>query len=148
MVNRLGTNPHRRTLLSGFIRYREHLRSIGLASSTIQWVGGSFVETKPEPSDIDVLTLFFPTQPAPKDRTPWLQAFGGPSMKQPFFCDAYGVQVNPGPPVLQVLAYWLGLLSHRRITEEWKGMLMIPLDAVAAKDLEASKIIREQGVSP
>lgn len=146
MADRLGSSPTRRKLLLSFIRYREHLRSIGIAGPTIQWVGGSFVETKPEPGDVDVVTLLFPGSPLPKDRTVWAQAFSGSRLKPEFGCDAYAVQVNPHSRAVQALAYWLGLLSHRRSSEEWKGILSVPLDAGLAKDAEAAKIINEVGV--
>ena len=37
--------------------------------------------------------------------------------------------------------YWFGLFSHRRATQQWKGMLELPLGSLA-EDHEAANLLR------
>ena len=50
------TNSRRKWLLAEYKRYYKDFRTV-LGEDFHQWLGGSFVSRKPEPSDIDVVNL-------------------------------------------------------------------------------------------
>lgn len=137
----LGTNSERRQLLHGLLRYRIELRNVGVDRAE-QWIDGSFVEDKPQPNDIDVLTLMY--EPPPEsmgldeliDRERCLERFR---------CDAFAMEVAPRRSSVEQLTYWLGLFSHRRAPAEWKGLLVVPLEARSGKDQEAELWLSQQG---
>jgi len=142
---RFGTTPHRRKLLAGLIAYRSQIVQLGISAQSIQWVDGSFVEDK-DPNDIDVLTIVHP--PVPPPSTGLQLAFAGPAMKAQFHCDAYGIPLSATQHFVEQVTYWYGLFGHRRGTDEWKGLVALPLDPVAGRDTEALRLIMSMGVAP
>jgi len=52
---RFADSPPRQRIFGGFMRLRREAESFGLAG--MQWVDGSFVTAKAEPSDLDVVTF-------------------------------------------------------------------------------------------
>ncbi|MDP1914711.1 MAG: hypothetical protein Q8L14_00610 [Myxococcales bacterium] len=145
VVTRLGTTPHRRKLLTGLIAYRAHLVQLGFSAQSIQWIDGSFVEEK-DPNDIDLVTIV--EGPFPQKSAATQGVFRGPALKAQFFCDAYGLAMSATPLFVEQLSYWLGLFSHRRDTEEWKGLVALPLDPIAGRDADAARMIAGMGVGP
>jgi hypothetical protein len=142
LTQRFGTTPHRRKLLTGLIAYRATLVRLGFSTRSVQWVDGSFVEEK-DPNDIDVVTIVEGQAPLAAKGM-----FSGPALKAQFFCDAYGMSLSPSQQFVESVTYWYGLFGHRRGTEEWKGLVSVPLDSVAGRDAEAKRMLAALGVAP
>jgi hypothetical protein len=136
VVDRFGTSKARRKILDGLLRYRADLRAAGLHGlGCEQWLCGSFVEQlSREPNDVDVLTLLYyavPPTPQLRDLFDWQKT------KPMYLCDAYPHPVLPIPPSVKMLTYWTGLFGHRR-SNEWKGTVVVSLDAARGKDADAA----------
>jgi hypothetical protein len=123
---------------------REGLRQIGVADA-FQWIDGSFsedIETteQRDPDDIDVVTYgLLPANLG--DIQTALNAhphiFNPKITKQQFSCDAYFVDMSLSARAVHFhTCYWLGLFSHKRVSNLWKGMLLVSLniDDIAAKN--------------
>jgi hypothetical protein len=135
VVSTLGTSPKRKEILSKWIAHRMALRAIGFQRG-FQWLDGSFVETK-EPSDLDVVTfLHRPASAAnPAALTALINAnthiFDRAQAKSNYMLDAFFVDLNGSPEtIVSVSRYYLGLFSHRRLDDLWKGMLQVRLEHV------------------
>jgi len=139
VVMRFATSAERRTVLRGFLGYRQALHQLGLHSG-FQWLDGSFMEDvetleKRPPRDMDVVT--FVNVPEDFNLTvDDLSIFQNDSAKARFQVDAYLVEMNllPIEQVVGRSAYWYSLWSHRR-NQAWKGFLQIDLNP--AEDAEA-----------
>ena len=136
LVQRYATSATRRRQLQGLLQMRNELRRIGI-SDAFQWIDGCFSEDieateQRDPGDIDVVT--FGELPANLGDTraaltahPHL--FDPSLAKQQFCCDAYFVNMSlPSTAIHFYTCYWLGLFSHKKASNLWKGMLLIPLD--------------------
>lgn len=147
VVERFGTSTVRLSQLAGLIRMRAELRRIGVRDA-FQWIDGSFSEDiesteQRDPGDIDVVT--FGRLPPDLDNTlaavhahPGL--FDSQEAKRQFSCDAYFVDMRLSAEAVHFhTCYWLSLFSHKRVTNLWKGMLLIPL---GEDDLEAENALR------
>jgi hypothetical protein len=142
-VLRLGQTVERRTVLEGYLRYRQALHAAGLTRG-FQWLDGSFLENiemieSRAPHDIDVVTFFH--LPAGKSQRDLMSQFPDlfPTdqsvLKSTYHVDGYVVDLGTAPERLtQRSAYWYSLWSHRR-NQLWKGFVQIDLapseDAVA-----------------
>lgn len=143
IVQRYATSVARRRQLQGLLQMRNELRRIGI-NDAFQWIDGSFSEDieateQRDPGDIDVVT-FGQLPPGLVDARAALNAhpnlFNPEIAKQQFCCDAYFVDMAlPTVAVHFHTCYWLGLFSHKKVSNLWKGMLLIPLgiDDVAAR---------------
>jgi hypothetical protein len=129
VFNVLGGTAHRRALLQGFLDYRSAVRAAGVTQA-LQWIAGSFVEDRPgaEPNDIDVVTISH-LDPA------LVAAIKNADLDDPdvtratFNCDAYWIDLEwSRVAVVRATSYWLGLLSHRRVTFAWKGIAEVLLN--------------------
>lgn len=133
VVTTLGGSDQRKTILRGWLRHRAALRAIGF-NRGFQWLDGSFVEKK-EPRDLDVVTFFYrprgvndPTALARLLRD-HIDLFGRAQVKAGFALDFFPVDLDGSPETLVNLSrYWLGLFSHRRGDDLWKGMLQVRLE--------------------
>jgi hypothetical protein len=145
LVLRFNTSPKRRTILTGFLKFREALHGLGVKSG-FQWLDGSFLENietteaRP-PCDIDVVTFFYlPSGVTQMELFQRNEALFRPSQtKQNFNVDAYFVSLdtaNPEPLVAQA-TYWYSMWSHRR-SGEWKGYLQIDLGSAEDSTAEAN----------
>ncbi|WP_419720766.1 DUF6932 family protein [Phenylobacterium aquaticum] len=136
VVTTLGSTGERRAILTGWLNHRAALRAIGFDRG-FQWLDGSFVEQK-DPQDLDVVTFLYrppgivdPNQLAMLMRAN-LNLFGRGQVKAAYNLDFFAVDLNGSPEALvNVTRYWLGLFSHRRVDELWKGMLQVRLEDVA-----------------
>lgn len=142
-VTRFGTTDTRRTIISGFLRFRAELAKAGLVSG-FQWINGSFLEHVEQiegrsPRDIDVVTFFHLPKDATQDdllqRAPWLTDHRDTEKR--YSVDAYYVQLDADTPEYLIghAAYWNSLWSHRK-DGKWKGYLQI--DLTSAHDSEAT----------
>lgn len=149
----LGTSLERKRILLGFLKFREALRGYELPlDGSFMWLDGSFCEepTAREPQDLDVVVFFVvPTEEALANRQMTSAAFEerANAMQAELFkrsdpkdapdgvwatyrCDVAPVWLDREAPQgsVQDVVYWYGLLSHRRGTQEWKGMLRVRMD--------------------
>jgi hypothetical protein len=139
----LGSTPERNNLLIGLIKYRELLRSFGYTQG-VQFVDGSFVENVEtrearDPGDIDVFS-FLIRPPQYQGNDPLWQATGFPQWvgevvnfalnKQRYNVDTYAIAVDQGGPLqlIDATIYWYSLFSHKKVTQDWKGFLRVPLN--------------------
>ncbi len=110
-----------------------------------QFIDGSFVENVElregrDPGDIDVLSLVVRPRQYQQDPILW-QSVGHPQwlgeiVNQPlnklrYRLDTYAIAVDQGGPLSLVNAtiYWYSLFSHKKVTQEWKGFVRVPLNA-------------------
>ncbi len=139
IVGRFATNKPRVDILTGFLKHRQALLALGV--SGLQWVNGSFVENieateNRSPNDIDTVTFVWRPPALVNDDPGWVamiqanaDVFFPNQAKVAYRTDPYFVDVQIGPAALiQQTAYWYGLVSHKRVSSLWKGMLAIPLD--------------------
>jgi hypothetical protein len=132
----LGSSDQRKTILRGWLRHRAALRRAGF-NRGFQWLGGSFVENK-EPKDLDVVAFLY--RPAGiqnrEEMANLLRAnlnlFGRNQVKATFTLDFFAADLDGSTEMLVNLTrYWLGLFSHRRGDDLWKGMLQVRLEDAA-----------------
>lgn len=143
LVTVLGTTPWRENLLFGLLEYRRLLGHHGYTNG-LQFIDGSFVENvevreNRDPGDIDVFSLLVRPAAYQKDQNLWANA-GYPAWigelmdrgknKARFLLDTYGMAVDQHGPLTLIneTIYWYSLFSHRRVTQEWKGFVRVPLN--------------------
>lgn len=139
LVRRFATSQARCQLLLELFNWRGLLVGIGLEG--VQWLDGSFCEDietleRRDPRDVDVVTIFQRPAHLRTDAAWGAQiaaspaAFDHAQLKANNHLDTYWVDVQFGPALLvEQVSYWCGLWSHRRVTQEWKGMVALPLRA-------------------
>jgi hypothetical protein len=142
-IARFATTSPRMKILDGYLRLRKLLHEHGFCSG-FQWVNGSFVENAEAvrgrpPMDIDVVS--FLAEPALTTNLTVEDALDADMVKNSFFVDHYMVELNlPSRLLVREAAYWFGVWSHRRTTNQWKGFLQIDLEA--DEDEEASRLLQ------
>lgn len=149
LVAQLGTSDERKRILLGFLRFRAALRACGLPlAGGFMWLDGSFCEelTDREPGDIDLITfLEQPSDEVLREMTEpvfWVRVHQAQALfrkSEPkdhpnsvwsrYRCDAFLVWLQREAPaaLMRDVVYWYGLFSHRRGTNEWKGMVRVEL---------------------
>jgi hypothetical protein len=142
VVSTLGATAKRQTILNHWLGHRAALRALGFQRG-FQWLDGSFVEDK-DPNDLDVVTfLFRPPAALQHDKLAALMAANGqvfyrPQAKARYMLDAFFVDLDGSPErIVDFSRYLLGLFSHRRAGDLWKGMLQVRFEN-AADDLAAA----------
>lgn len=133
VVDRFGTTLRRCNILADWLQHRAELRAVGIVSG-FQWLDGSFVEDK-EPNDLDLVT--FLSRPvgyeADEPWGAWVGVNQNLLLRSPirarFKLDFFVVDMGGHPEtIVDTARYWLGLFSHKRSTNQWKGMLKVRLD--------------------
>lgn len=131
----LGSSNERRDILRGWLRHRADLRTVGFERG-FQWLDGSFVEAK-DPRDLDVVSFLYRPQGIQDPRQLLLvmranaNLFVRNLVKAGYSLDAFPVDLDGSPEALVSSArYFLGLFSHRRGDDLWKGMLQVRLEDV------------------
>lgn len=135
IVSTLASTNERRDILRGWLRYRADLRAIGFERG-FQWLDGSFVEDK-EPRDLDVVSFLY-RPPGISDPTQLLMVMRANAklfvrnlVKAEYKLDAFPIDLDGSPEALVSSArYFLGLFSHRRGDDVWKGMLQVRFEDV------------------
>lgn len=135
VVSTLATTNGRQDILRGWLRYRADLRAIGFERG-FQWLDGSFVEDK-EPRDLDVVSFLYrpmgitdPTQLLMVMRAN-AKLFVRNLVKAEYNLDAFPIDLDGSPEALVSSArYFLGLFSHRRGDDVWKGMLQVRFEDI------------------
>ena len=145
VVSTLGWTENRRTILRGWLRHRAKLPSLGFDRG-FQWCNGSFVEDK-EPQDLDVVCfLYRPHDIRTGDQLSAMirenkQVFDRTMVKAQFKLDIFLIDLNGTPEsIVSVTRYFMGLFSHRRGDEVWKGMLQIRLEDAEGDDAALAKL--------
>jgi hypothetical protein len=136
IVQRYGTTAVRREHLNGLLGMRAALRGVGVRDA-FQWVNGSFSEDieateQRDPGDIDVVTFGrLPTGLSGLSAfNAYPEIFNPVRSKDTYSCDAYFVDLAlPAEAIHLHTCYWLGLFSHKRVSNLWKGMLKVALGA-------------------
>ena len=156
-VQMFGYTPERIKIIQGLLDYRAELLSLGLTG--FQWLSGSFVEkvelirNRP-PGDVDVISIINrPEQFASfvawsefidEGSRPGELLFDARAMKKEFCCDAYTIDMNePGDAIVESTRFWIGLFTHQKLSDAWKGIVAVELDAqqdVAARSMLASLV--------
>lgn len=134
VVERFGTSLRRCRILRDWLQHRQELREIGIVSG-FQWLDGSFVEDR-EPNDLDLVTFVFRPEGL-EDHSTWgnwitphLALFDREQIRSRLKLDFFVVDMGGHPEaIVDTSRYWLGLFSHKRTTNQWKGMLKVRLDA-------------------
>lgn len=136
VVTTLASSPERRQILRGWLNHRADLRAIGFERG-FQWLDGSFVENK-QPRDLDVVSFLYRPQGIrdPQQLLMLMRANGHlfvrNLVKDQYGLDAFPVDLDGSAEALVSSArYFLGLFSHRRGDDLWKGMLQVRLEDVA-----------------
>ena len=150
LCNRFATSPKRKSILEGFLNFRQELFNLNLTG--FQWIDGSFLEDIEaqegrDPGDIDVVSFTDSTMDLPALKTHI--ASSNPHLlqrahvKATYFVDHFLMPLGSLPvEIVDQTRYWYGLFSHRR-DRLWKGMLVIKLvdsaDDNAARTILGSK---------
>ena len=133
VVQRFGVTAHRIRLLNGLLDYRAALYRAGVRQG-FQWIDGSFAENVEHrrlnphaPNDIDVVTFFYPPKPVTDELE---DLFDIDLTKQNFHIDAYPVVLGVAltQNVVETIAYWHSVWSHRRPDKMGKGFVQIDLE--------------------
>ncbi|MED5549797.1 MAG: hypothetical protein VX529_10615 [Pseudomonadota bacterium] len=154
IVSAFATTDRRKSLLRGFISYRQLLRHHGFDRG-VQFVDGSFVENVEvirgrEPSDIDVFSLVHAPRNFLADPSSWVvqglpiwneEVQNAKKNKKRFNIDSYALLYEEvaGHPLglINHIIYWYSLFSHQRDTFSWKGFVGVDMDLVASKEDQA-----------
>ena len=138
----LGITDERKQLLRNLITYRQLLHSDGYLQG-FQFINGSFVEDvetmqSRAPRDIDIVSFLAVPDKYVTGRVPWnpnglafwkAQVAGRIENKRRFSLDTYAY-LSP-TVTYRDITYWHGLFSQQRDTFDWKGYIVVFLDAAA-----------------
>lgn len=146
LATKLCATQERSDLFRKFTKFRTKLRAVGF-SQGVQLIDGSFctniegLESR-APRDIDLVSILVPPSGIHSHAAAvaWQAAnpdiFNRATCKATYGCDNYFVDGRL--PVLtqhRQLAYWIGLFCHQRVSNLWKGVLMVDLQDDDAKAL-------------
>ncbi|MER3352774.1 MAG: hypothetical protein RLQ73_02290, partial [Hoeflea sp. D1-CHI-28] len=145
VVATLGSTQNRQDILRRWLSHRSLLRAAGIEQG-FQWLDGSFLEQK-EPNDLDTVSFVYRPEYAIQleDWTTFIaenrRLFDRGQVKQNFRLDALFIDLHGHPEtIVEMTRYFMGLFSHRRGDDLWKGMLKVRLEN-AADDTEALAIL-------
>ena len=134
-----GGTPRRQALLRGWLAHRAAMRATGFGYG-FQWLDGSFVEAK-QPQDLDVVTFLY--RPPGVSTAAALSAvlhanpdlFQSPRVRKKYGLDLFPIDLDGSPEgIVASSRYFLGLFSHRRGDNIWKGMIEVRLDDAGEDD--------------
>ncbi len=147
LCDRFATSPKRKSILNGFLNFRQELFNLGL--SGFQWLDGSFLEDieseeSRDPNDIDVVSFTESSMDLSALRTHIAntspELLNRDHVKATYSVDHFLMPLGSKPAlIVDNTRYWYGLFSHRR-DRLWKGMLVVKL-ADKADDLAARTIL-------
>lgn len=122
-VTELAPSANRPVIFQWWRLHRQALDE--LVSVTAQWLGGSFISAKPEPSDVDLCTVFdgpaFDSQPDHR-RAMALALLNGHYTRDFWKCDSFRIATYPpGQPghaeMVAAMDYWHAWWSKTRPDE-------------------------------
>ena len=135
VIERFGSSPVRRELLSGLLDFRAEVHRAGLTEGFL-WIDGSFVEDVERtrgrtPGDIDVVTFFYIPEGYTRESLArdFPNIFAAAAAKAAFSVDSYFVGLNQtdAERIVNRAAYWYSLWGHTR-GRLWKGFVEVDLD--------------------
>ena len=128
-----GGTAGRRTILRGWLGHRAAMRAAGFDRG-FQWLDGSFVEDK-EPRDLDLVTFLYRPRKVhdPVALTAVISAnpdlFLRPRVRQRYSLDSFPIDLDGSPEgIVATSCYFLGLFSHRRADNRWKGTIQVRIE--------------------
>lgn len=153
VVDTFATSADRKTILQGFLDYRQALYAAGIVHG-FQWLDGSFLEDTENhfgrsPNDIDVVTYFqLPageTQQSLWAKIPYL--FDHSGVKTTYKVDCYYEILGVAMEERHILkfSYWYSMWSHNR-NQTWKGFVRVNLDP--SEDANARQVLQSKQVGP
>lgn len=153
VVATLGLSDTRKQILRGWLHHRAALRAVGFERG-FQWLDGSFVESK-DPKDLDVVSFLY-RPPGIRDPSQLLivmranaNLFVRNLVKSQFSLDAFPIDLDGSPEALVSSSrYFLGLFSHRRGDDLWKGMLQVRMEDIADDNAALAALGPEPGRAP
>jgi len=145
LVARFATSKKRVALLRGLFKLRADARRAGIEAG-FQWLGGSFVDDRADPNDLDVVTFYqtptaFRQAGVAKVVAAHPNLFRPTTAKETYGCDAYFISLALSRKSYRLVSLWYALFSHDRHTLTWKGFVELGVDSPdeseAASALEA-----------
>lgn len=132
----LGHTDERKVILRSWLKHRAALRALGFVSG-FQWLDGSFVEQK-SPNDLDIVTFIYrpPAIQNARELERLLRAninvFGRDQVRAAYKLDFFSIDLDgTAEGLVHSSRYYMGLFSHRRGDDVWKGMLQVRLEDLA-----------------
>ena len=130
LVDAFTSSAKRPRVFAGYSRHTADLQQFPVPVN--QFVGGSFVSSKEEPSDIDLLGMADQAkidQMDPAKQAAFMQMFLGDGSKPAYECDAYFLasfpDTDPAYPHYRVMRkYWMGEFGFDRLDKP-KGILTL-----------------------
>jgi len=116
----VGHSERRREIYAGWNRHRNRLQADGLERSARELLNGSFISSKWEPQDIDIVVEYPVTSAELRTLTPSspiLRLLQGALTKAEFECDAYPLYSLPEDDP----AYWKVTAAGLRYWMKWFG---------------------------
>lgn len=113
VIEKLATSLKRCEILHGWLAHRAELRKLGY-NRGFQWLDGSFVENKPEPNDLDIVTFIYQEDVSigSPDES---KILGREVAKNEYKLDLFTVNLSGQPEhFLAYAIYLFNLFSHKR----------------------------------
>lgn len=126
-VGRFAVSEKRREMVEHLFAMLDQARALGVETG-FTWIGGSFVDLRAEPNDLDVVTFYVPTAKTSRDvvrQNP--RVFQPTRAKEEFGCDAYFLPLSGNRKSYRTVSLWYALFSHDRETLTWKGFVELGL---------------------
>ena len=126
-VDRFGGTAKRKGMIDSLFAMLGEARGLGVETG-FTWIGGSFVDLREEPNDLDVVTFYVPTPKTSRDvvrANP--RVFQPTAAKESFGCDAYFLPLVGNRKSYRTVSLWYALFSHDRETLTWKGFVELSL---------------------
>ena len=125
-VDPFEANSSRHKLYEGFLSYNQDLKALLAPQKYVQWVDGSFISTKINPRDIDVVNLIEVNLVEQYEQE--LSRFTAHEGKRNYGIDGYVIRIYPeGHPkyvrTQSDLVYWEHWFSHSRMNRAKKRFL-------------------------
>jgi hypothetical protein len=150
LVERYATSPGRIELLERLFRMRRDARALGVTAG-FSWIGGSFVDARGEPNDLDVVTFYVPSgaldgEEGKRTVRANPDIFKPTKAKETYGCDAYFLALRGNRKSYRMVSLWYALFSHDRETLVWKGFVEIGLSD--RDDTAAIELLRTRTAEP
>jgi hypothetical protein len=133
LVDAFPTSQSRPVILAGYLRLRSEMQTLATADAQ-HWIDGSFSTAKPEPGDLDLLTVIDKDHVdslEPAQQQALAELVAGPNTKATHHCDSYFLPSVPeSHPMFATLRaqrkYWMGEFGFDR-EDRPKGIVRVPV---------------------
>ena len=126
-ASRFAVSEKRQDFVTRLFGMLDEARALGVDTG-FTWIGGSFVDMRAEPNDLDVVTFYVPTAKTSREvvqQNP--RIFQPTSAKAQFGCDAYFLPLSGNRKSYRTVSLWYALFSHDRESFTWKGFVELAL---------------------